>query len=549
MKRKLAMLLCGCLAVSMVAGCGGGNAGGEGEKGQEAASDGLPAAVTEATAKEPGWMADTEPVTLDWYVNYSWYSSMWDTGEFSQWMEEKTGVKINFIVPSGDEGEKLNTMIAGDTLPEIITIEAGDPAFKQMVDAGLLYPINQLADKYDPYFYEVTSEQTRNWFSSEDGNLYCYPNASIAPDQYDELTGVRTYQTFNVKKDYYEAIGSPDMSTPEGFLDALQAAKDLYEGQIDGFIPIVLHDFNETGNYSLDSYLLDYLGVPKAIDGQLYDRREDEGYQTWLKTFRKANEMGLIASNVFTDGRQQVEEEMAQKRVFAALYQNSDFTVEQQMLWDEDPDTAYIPIDGPSIGNDPAIEGPGIAGWTITCITKNCKNPERAIEFMTYWCSEEGTRDAMFGRVGTSCELDENGDPHYTEEYQELYNSDFDAFTQKTGSDPLWMLGDPVKANNWALDTPEPLQEMYFWAEDYVVSGSAFSMLDPEANTEESEIKADIDLLWGETLPKLITAESDEAFDALMADYFEQRDALGWETLLAYQQSKYEENLEKLGMN
>ena len=83
MKRKLAMLLCGCLAVSMVAGCGGGNAGGEGEKGQETASDGLPAAVTEATAKEPGWMADTEPVTLDWYVNYSWYSSMWDTGEFS----------------------------------------------------------------------------------------------------------------------------------------------------------------------------------------------------------------------------------------------------------------------------------------------------------------------------------------------------------------------------------------------------------------------------------------------------------------------------------
>lgn len=541
MKKKLAMLLCGIMILSMAAGCGGGkNTAGSGE---------LPAAVTEATAEEPGWKADTDPVTLDWYVNYSWYSSMWDTGEFSQWMEEKTGVKINFIVPSGDEGEKLNTMIAGNTLPEIITIEATNPAFKQMVDAGLLYPINELADKYDPYFYEVTSEQTRNWFASEDGNLYGYPNSSIAPDQYDELEGVRTYQTFNVKKDYYEAIGSPDMTTPEGFLNGLQAAKDMYGDQIDGFIPIVLHDFNETGNLSLDSYLLDYLGVPKQIDGKLYDRREDEGYQTWLKTFRKANEMGLIASNVFTDTRQQVEEEMAQKRVFAALYQNCDFTVEQQMLWDEDPDTAYIAIDGPSIGNDPVFEGPSIAGWTITCITQNCKNPERAIEFMTYWCSEEGTRDAMFGRVGVSCELDENGNPHYTPEYQELYTNDFDAFNEKTGMDPLWMLGDPVKANNWALDTPEPLQQMYFWGEDYVVSGSQFSMLDPEANTEESQIKSDIDLLWGETLPKLITAESDEAFDQMLADFFEQRDALGWDKLLSYQQTKYEENLEKLGTN
>lgn len=540
MKKIIAMLLCVAMLIATLAGCSGKN--------NNTTSGDLPEAKTEATDVEPGWVADTDPITLDWYVNYSWYDSMWDAGEFSQYIEQKTGVKINFIVPSGSESEKLNTMIAGNTLPDIITIEASDTALNEMVKAGLLYPLNDLADKYDPYFYKVTSAQTMDWFAQEDDKTYGYPNASVAPEQYSELV-MTAYQSSNVKNDYYEALGKPDMSTPENFLNALQAAKDMYGSTVDGFIPIALHDFSDTGNYSLDSYLLDYLGVPKAIDGELYDRREDANYQTWLKTFRKANEMGLIAANVFTDKRQQVEEEVAQGRIFSMLYQNCDFMQSQQLLWDEDPSTAYIAIQGPSSGDEPALEGPSINGWTVTCITKNCKDVERAIEFVTYWMTEEGTRDAMFGEVGVSCELDADGNPSYTEEYQELRTSDFDAFTKRTGQDPLWMLGDPVLANNWSADQPEYLKQMYDWGVPYIVNGSQYSALDPESGTNEAEIKQDIDLLWGKTLPKLITAASDEEFDTLLDEYFKKRDEMGWEKLLASMQSKYEVNLEKLGMS
>lgn len=538
MKKGVALALCAAMTMSMLAGCGNAAKTGEGE---------LPAAKTEAKAGEPGWKDDTDPITLDWYVNYSWYTGMWDTGEFSQYMEKKTGVKVNFIVPSGSESEKLNTMIAGDTLPDIITLEAGDPAVAEMVQAGLLYPLNDLADKYDPYFYDVTSEQTMNWFAQEDGKTYGYPNASISPDQYDEVQ-MAIYQSFNVKNDYYEAIGSPDMSTPDGFLNALAAAQEMYGEQIDGFIPIALHDFSDTGNYSLDSYLLDYLGVPKTIDGKLYDRREDAGYQEWLKTFRKANEMGLIASNVFTDARQQVEEEIAQKRIFALLYQNCDFMPEQQMLWDEDPSTAYVAIQGPSSGKAPALEGPSISGWTVTCVTKNCKDPERAIEFMSYLLSEEGSRDSYYGEVGVSCELDADGTPHFIGDYLDLFFNDYDTFNERTGQDPLWMLRDPVLEKNWQAEQPDYLVQMYEWGLPYVVNGSQYSQIDPLSGSEEAEIKQDIDLLWGSTLPKLITASSDEEFDALLSDFFAQRDAKGWDKLLAYQQGKYEENCEKLGI-
>ncbi|MFD1907495.1 hypothetical protein ACFSQ7_31415 [Paenibacillus rhizoplanae] len=35
-------------------------------------------------------------------------------------------------------------------------------------------------------------------------------------------------QTFLVRKDLYEEMGEPDLSTPEGFLGALQLLKDKY---------------------------------------------------------------------------------------------------------------------------------------------------------------------------------------------------------------------------------------------------------------------------------------------------------------------------------
>ncbi|WDU82917.1 hypothetical protein [Caloramator sp. Dgby_cultured_2] len=40
----------------------------------------------------------------------------------SQYVTKKTGVNINFIVPAGNENEKLNAMIASGKLPDFITL-------------------------------------------------------------------------------------------------------------------------------------------------------------------------------------------------------------------------------------------------------------------------------------------------------------------------------------------------------------------------------------------------------------------------------------------
>ena len=67
------------------------------------------------------------------------------------------------------------------------------------------------------------------WYTQEDGHVYGYPNASFTPEDYVKYKGkIVSNETFLVRKDIYEALGKPDMTTPEGFLKALRAAKKKF---------------------------------------------------------------------------------------------------------------------------------------------------------------------------------------------------------------------------------------------------------------------------------------------------------------------------------
>ena len=105
----------------------------------------------------PAWQTYADdPVTLDWYINYSWFSTPWGENLVSQTITEETGVDIHFITPLGNESEKLNALIASDSLPDLITLGWWEPQVSEMTENGMVYALNELADSYDPYFWEVS---------------------------------------------------------------------------------------------------------------------------------------------------------------------------------------------------------------------------------------------------------------------------------------------------------------------------------------------------------------------------------------------------------
>ena len=63
-----------------------------------------------------------EKVSLDWYINYSWYDTEWGESLVSREITKQTGVDINFVVPKGSEAEKIRSILDSDTLPELVTV-------------------------------------------------------------------------------------------------------------------------------------------------------------------------------------------------------------------------------------------------------------------------------------------------------------------------------------------------------------------------------------------------------------------------------------------
>lgn len=66
----------------------------------------------------------SEPVTLRVAVPQATLVGDWNTNAMTKWFEERTGVKIEWIVlPAGTDGTtKVNTMISSNELPDIFLL-------------------------------------------------------------------------------------------------------------------------------------------------------------------------------------------------------------------------------------------------------------------------------------------------------------------------------------------------------------------------------------------------------------------------------------------
>ena len=500
----------------------------------------------------PAWKKYAgEPVTLDWYVNYSWFAIPWGENAVSQKITEETGVNINFITPIGNETEKLNALIASDSLPDLITLGYWEPQVNQMIEENMVYALNELADDYDAYFWQVTDADVVNWYTMDDGNIYGYPCSTVTPKQVKEHDDIISNQTFLVRKDIYEAIGSPDMTTPEGFKAAVEKAAEMFP-EVNGekLIPVGSHVFDNQGNVSFDKYLMNFLAVPWEKDGKYYDRYTDPEYVIWLKMFRELGEEGLLANDIFVDTRIQMEEKLAKGRYFCMLYQYSDTISQQKALYENDPDSIYMAVEGPrnSNGDDPTLPTNNMNGWTLTLISKNCKYPERAIAFMDYMMSEHGQKLISLG-VEDEMYTKEDGKAVLRPEVKKLLNEDRSAYNAKYGADDAyWMLQNEVMQLDWMPKTEAPLAQMKEWTYPYTKYLGQYDVT-LDADSDAGIANNNITKLWSETLPQLLLAESDEKFDAIMESYKKQRKALGYDLVMEEKNKLVQINKKKLGMD
>lgn len=480
--------------------------------------------------------------TLDWYVNFSWFTAQWGQNHVTSAITDETGVQVRFSVPAGDEGETLNAMIQQDALPDLITVGWWSPQVSTLIEGGYVYPLNELAEQYAPEFLENAGKAQLEWYRQPDGNVYGYPSFSVEPgDEIAENLGSNV--VFVVRKDLYEALGCPDMTTPEGFSAALRQAAEQFP-QVDGMplIPLGVGDFNEYGNASLSDSLRDFLAIPQEKNRVAYDYVTDPDYLTWLETLRQLVADGVIQSDFFLDKRQQTLEKIRQGRYFCLIYQWSDMEAELKTIYEQSPERMYIAVDGPknSAGDDHTLSAVGMNGWTLTFISRDCADPEKAIQLMSYLVSQEGRELIRLGLEGEDYQW-QNDRPELIGQAAQLFQNDYPAYVQQIGANnTYWML------QNGPTSLPvEALDQIRDWSARYTVNVSAYEVAFAPGSSAAA-IDERIKQLWGQTLPALLLAPTHQEFEQILQDYLDQREELGWDALMQARTNAFTQNHGKL---
>lgn len=491
----------------------------------------------------PAWQLDTkENSTLTWYVNADWWNTGWGEDVVTKKMKEDLKVDIEFLV--GDD-TKLNTFFAGGDMPDIVTIFDASSSVAQKADSWA-YSLQELADNYDPYFYQVASEQTMSWFALSDGKTYGYPDYSNTQEDYDS-GDLFAKTAFVIRKDVYEALGSPAMDTPEAFLSTLSEIKEQYPD----LIPLGFNAFETDSTGSLGDVLQDYIGVPIANeDGSFYDRNLDEDYLTWIKTFNQAYRNGCINDDSFTDDGTAHEEKVSIGKYACIMMdgtpQRSGFLT---TFANDNPGCEYIAIDGPksTVGNEPMLNQAGISGWMITYVSKTCADPAKAIQIYSYLLSEEGQILVNYGVEGETYTVGEDGSFYLTEEMKELQATDNDRFKQEIRIGEFIPFGhDKYKALS-EDSYPDSIKQMQEWGEGKLVPHFILENTDPDAGSAEARAYSAIKTNWATTLVSLIRSGSDEEFNSTLEAYKQFLNDNSWDAITAIKTEKMQKNKEKLG--
>ncbi|RJE86288.1 extracellular solute-binding protein [Paenibacillus sp. 1011MAR3C5] len=539
MKQSIIMALALIMVLSLAA-CTGSKNNENTPTSQPSNNSQPPAGEATPNPEVPAWQLDTSPIELSWFVGASWYPHSWGESLASKYVTEKTGVKVKLEVPSGEANEHITLMMTSGKLPDLITMGSWENAVKKLWEGDFVYALNELADQYDPYFYKVAGDGTLKWYRQDNGNTYGIPNDSYSPNLMQETGMTAANQTFLVRKDLYEEMGSPDLSTPEGFLNALQLLKDKYpeyKGQ-----PI--SPFFAQGNvpYGMTEYLQNLLAIPHEQEGKVYDRITDPNYITWLKTFRTAYERGLINVDFLVDSDTQVEEKTNNARYFMMVREwNGMAAVNPLLAASANPDSYYIAVDGPQNSNgDSAKLFPGnMDGWMVTMISKTTKNPERAIRFLTYLASEEGQRDLFLGKEGETWDM-VDGKPTLKSEMVDLLSNDIEKLEKEYGvMDTYWMVRNPVIINQWRPEKAPVLKQMEDFANAQAdIDSGIYKGLDPLGDSDVAVAWARISQNWEEVMPELITAKDEATFDKVFESFLARRESYGFDKVMEFRQAE-----------
>ncbi|MFC4775730.1 extracellular solute-binding protein [Paenibacillus sp. GCM10023252] len=539
------------LSVTLVAAGCSSNSGNNENTGTKATNDpGKNEGNAESTA-----LADIKGLNFSWYIHYDWaVPEPWGQDPTSKWIQEQKGVNVEYIQSGGAAGQKFNTMIVSNELPDVLTLDRSAD-LEKLVQAGQLVPISKYVDKY-PNLKKWAGEKTLGMLKSSDGELYGFPNW---------YGGQNGNTAWAVNKEIYKALGSPKLETYEDLEAYLQKVKEAYPN----VVPLETGELTGGGILQAGNLIYSGYGEGKTTlflenlkafpeNNQLQSVFKDPALLDSVKELNKLFNAKLITQDAFTQKSDQVQEKLKTGRV-AVIGLNNIYQVEEghALLSQANIEHGYevIPplhaagLDGSKItpANFSTI------GWNVSVITKKAADPEKIFAYMDWATSEEGQQLFQYGPKGLLWdEADADGVPVPNEKSKTMEQAEKDKLKIGTGN---YFANSVLRQNMINL-----YQERYVGKKPGQFDGvlankilkpssydtTEFEGIQPMPDTDLGIIYGQVKDIMKEAYARAVFAKNADEATKIINKAQSDAEAAGYDQVLKYMTDKWQANIKKI---
>ncbi|MFI3238304.1 MAG: extracellular solute-binding protein [Lachnospiraceae bacterium] len=348
-----------------------------------------------------------------------------EDNEFSAWLEEKTGITIEWqTCASADRETKLNTLMTSGTYPDVILDHFWSTSAQLLYgEQGIILPLNDLIAEYGPNIQAALDENpaTANYATLEDGQMYSLMSIGTA-------THMLTPNKMWINETWLDNLGLDMPTTTDELETVLIAFRDQDangNGDASDEVPLSgsLYGWNTDTFKALMNSFTYYDGTNMYVeDGTVIYTKTTDGWKEGLKWFASLAEQGLVDPLYFSQSSDD----------YKSLADNSNGTMVglgaggsvSTMITIGDSDrwleySAMAPLEGPE-GVQNAIYSPSY-GYAVGAITETCEYPEAVIRMFDVMYTLEGYMGNARGIYGTDYVDAEEGDLNFIGEPATYY--------------------------------------------------------------------------------------------------------------------------------
>jgi len=432
-----------------------------------------------------------------------------------------TGVTLKVDRPVGGDQQAIPLMIASGQYSDLIFAKGN---LGLLIEAGAIISLDDLIEKRGHYIIELYGDllpRLRN--TTSDPRIY---NVGTYPVH----NGIwATDGTMQIQHAVLKELGFPRMRTLDDYEKTIKAYIAKYpviKGQKTIGFSLLIDTWQWYIDLSNPSCFL--LGYPD--DGQwIVEQDTLRSYYKFLhpdaklyyKWLNRMSAEGILDPESFTQKEDVWKAKIASGRVLGIAYPGWGYgDARTSLINDGMPERtyAYLPITIDERFQAASLMDPGFTGGWGIAISSNCKDPERAFEFLDWLCSEEAQILVNWGIEDVNYNVID-GIRVVPEEEQRKADTDPD-YSKKTGVG-RWAYPFPQRGRGYidstgnyiTRDSPETIKKNYLPVEKETLAAYGVKMWTDFFPSTESLGISRHGQAWQYTLPPDLNAKTAEADD------------------------------------